>query len=84
MVYTKDKLLNDCQPSDISFDEFLEDCERAINTPELHSNECSSDDEALAQEERVNRKRPEHILNTNSIIKVFNKPWRSTRVCIYI
>jgi hypothetical protein len=82
MIYTKDVLLTDCHASnDISFNEFLEDCERAINTPELHSDEYSSDDEALAQEERSNKKRPEHILNTNSVVKVMKKKWRSTRVC---
>jgi len=64
------------------FNKFLEDCEKAINTPELHSDECSLDDEALAREERENKKRPEQILNTNSVIKVFKKKWRSTRVCI--
>lgn len=81
MIYTKEKLLDDCRPSNIPSDDFLKDCARAINTPELHSDECSSDDEVLAQEERNNKKRPEHILNTNSVVKVFNKPWRSTRVC---
>lgn len=82
MIYTNDKLLMDCYPSsDISYEEFLEDCERAINTPELQSDECSSDDEVLANDERENNKRPEHILNTNSVIKVYNKNWRSTRVC---
>ena len=81
MIYTKDKLLTDCLPSNMPFNEFLKDCEKAIKTPEIHSDECSSDDEALAQEERENKKRPEQILNTNSVIKVFKKQWRSTRVC---
>ena len=78
MIYTKDKLLTDCFPSNMPFNEFLEDCEKAIKTPEIHSDECSSDDEALAQEERENKKRPEQILNTNSVIKVFKKQWKST------
>ena len=81
MIYTKDKLLTDCLPSNMPFNEFLEDCEKAIKMPEIHSDECSSDDEALAQEERENKKRSEQILNTNSVIKVFKKQWRSTRVC---
>lgn len=81
MIYTKDKLLNDYRPSNVSFDDFLEDCKRAIDTPEVHSDEYSSEDEVLAQEERENKKRPDHILNTNSVIKVFNKPWRSSQVC---
>jgi hypothetical protein len=52
----------------------------AINTPELHLDEYSSNDEDLAQEERDHRQRPEHIHHTNSVIKVYNKKWRSTRV----
>ena len=28
-----------------------------------------------------NKKRAERILNMNSVIKVFDKKWRSTRVC---
>ena len=81
MVYTKDKLLTDCHPRDISFDDFLKDCESAINMSELHSDERSSDDEALAQKERDDKDRPEQILNTNSVIKVYNKQWRLARVC---
>jgi len=73
MVYTKDKLLTDCHPRDISFDDFLKDCESAINTSELHSDERLSDDEALAQKEKDDKDRPEQILNTNSVIKVYNK-----------
>jgi hypothetical protein len=53
MVSTKDKLLTDCHFSgDISWNEFIRDCETAINTPELHLNECLSNDEDIAQEER--------------------------------
>ena len=62
-------------------DEFLTNCEEAVNTSDLHSDEISSDDGALAQDERDNEKRPDHILDTNSVIKVYDKEWRSTRVC---
>ncbi|CAB4429777.1 unnamed protein product [Rhizophagus irregularis] len=60
--------------------EFIRDCETAINTPELHSDECSSNDEDIAQEERDHRLKPENILSTNSVIKIYNKKWRSTRI----
>jgi hypothetical protein len=81
MTLTKDKLLTNCHPEgDISWNEFINDCETAINTPELHSDECSSNDEDLAQEERDHEQRPERIRHTNSVIKVYNKKWRSTRV----
>ena len=82
MISTKDKLLADCHPlSNISWEEFMKDCEEAVNTSEIHSDEWSSDNEALAQDERNNKKRAKRVLNTNSVIKVFNKKWRSTRVC---
>ena len=81
MMATKDSLLDNCRPSDISWDEFMLNCEEAINTADLHSDEISSADETLAKEERDSKKRPEHILNTNSVIKVYDKKWRSTRVC---
>lgn len=80
MISTSDSLLDNCRPSDISREEFILNCEQAINTSDLHSDEISSDDEALAQEEKNNNKRPEN-LNANSVIKVHEKPWRSTRVC---
>ena len=82
MISMKDKLLIDCYPSDnVTWNEFMRDCEKAVNTPELHSDECSSDDEDLAQEERNNNKRGERVLKTNSVVKVLDKKWRSTRVC---
>ena len=62
------------------WDEFMRDCEKAVNTTDLHSDEWSSDDEVLAQAERNQNKRPERIIGTNSVIKIHDKKWRSTRV----
>jgi hypothetical protein len=59
----------------ISWNEFMNDCKTAINTPELHSDEYLSNDKDLAQEERDHRQRPERIHHTNSVIKVYNKKW---------
>ena len=58
MISTKDNLLDSCHPADISWDRFLEDCERAINMSELHSDEWSTDDAFLADEERKNKQKP--------------------------
>ena len=58
MIPTKDNLLDSCHPADISWDRFLEDCERAINMSEFHSDEWSTDDAFLADEERKNKQRP--------------------------
>lgn len=83
MILTSDKTLTRCHPSDdIPWDGYMESCEAAVNTADVHSDEFSMNDEELAQEERNNNKRPENIRNTNSVIKVCDKPWRSTRVCI--
>lgn len=85
MVSTSDNLLNKCHPSEImTWDDFLKDCETAVNTSELHSDEYSSNDENLAQEEINNKKRPKRLEDTNSVLKIRGKPWRSTRVCIYM
>lgn len=81
MISTKDKVLSDCQPPNMTWDEYMEDCEKAINIPNLHSDEWSSEDEALANDERINNKRPVRIKQTNSVIKIHDKKWRSTRVC---
>lgn len=81
MVSTNDKVLSECQPSNITWDDYMKDCEKAINVPDLHSDEWSTEDEALANNERDNNKRPDRIKQTNSVIKIYNKKWRSTRVC---
>ncbi len=80
MISTKDKLLVKCHPSDdISWDDYLKDCELAVNNPDLHSDEYSTEDENLAQVERNTGKRPERN-KSNSVIKIRAKPWRSTRI----
>ena len=81
MILTKDKLLIDCQPPDLSWKKYMSDCEKAINSSELHSDEWSTDDEVLANTEREEKKRPIRIQETNSVIKIHEKKWRSTRVC---
>lgn len=81
MISTKDNLLTECHPSNITWNEYMKDCEKAVNTSDLHSDEWSSDDEDLANEERSRKKRPERIIGTNSVIKIHDKKWRSTRVC---
>src|ERR1043165_7541398 len=81
MISTRDKLLEKYFPQNITWNEYMEDCEKAINTSNLHSDEWSTDDEALANGERTGNKRPERIMQKNSGIKIHEKKWRSTRVC---
>ncbi|CAG8675853.1 25964_t:CDS:2, partial [Racocetra persica] len=77
MVRVGDSILNECQPPTLNWDEYLRDLERAVNDPALQSCEESDTDEALANQE--SDERPTIIRNNNRVIKVYDKPWRSTR-----
>ena len=81
MILTNDKVLSACCPTNITQEEYMKDCELAVNTSDLHSDEWSSCDKKLANEECSDNKRPERLKNTDSVIKVHDKKWRSARVC---
>jgi hypothetical protein len=81
LISTNGTILETCRPKNLPWERYLKDCERAVNTSELQSDEFSSEDEGLANEEREGKKRPEHLAVSNSVIKVYNKRWRSSRVC---
>lgn len=80
MISTNDKVLSECQPPGMTWEDYMEDCEKSINMANLHSDEWSSEDEALANDERSNNERPDRLKQTNSVIKIYDKKWRSTRV----
>jgi hypothetical protein len=80
MISTEDKLLTDCHPLNITWNEYITDCEKAVNTSDLHSDEWSTDDENLAKTEKDQNKRPDRLVNSKSVIKIRDKKWRSTRV----
>lgn len=82
MILTKDSMLAKCHPKDdISWSKYMKDCESAVNNGDVHSDEYSTDDVGLAEDERRSKKRPENIYDSNSVIKIHEKSWRSTRVC---
>ena len=81
MISSKDQLLKACRPTNLTWDQYLEDCESAVNNAELHSDEYSTDDQVLAKQERDNNQRPERIKKPNSVIIIRKKKWRSSRVC---
>jgi hypothetical protein len=81
MISTNDRLLIECRPTNITLDEYIRDCEKAVNVSELHSDEWSTEDEGLANEEVEQRKRPERLTDTNSVIVIREKKWRSSNVC---
>jgi len=81
MISTNDKVLSDCRSPSIAWEEYMKNCELAVNTSDLHSDEWSSCDEELANVERRDKNRPERLKDTDSVIIIHDKNWRSTRVC---
>ena len=45
----------------------------AVNIPDLHSDEYSTDDEQFANEKRYDNKKLERIMHTNLVIKLREK-----------
>ena len=45
MIATSDGVLEQCRPPNISWDRYMEHCELAVNVPDLHSDEYSTNDE---------------------------------------
>ena len=81
IISIRDNLLYECHPENLTWESYMKDCEKALNMSDLHSDEWSSDDEELAKEERDKKIRSKRLASTNSIIKVYDKKWRSSRVC---
>ncbi|RGB40925.1 hypothetical protein C1646_752682 [Rhizophagus diaphanus] len=80
MIRASDKLLEKYRPKDITLDKFIKDCEKAVNISELHSDEWSTEDEGLANEKTEQNKRPEQLADSNSVIVVHEKNWRSSPI----
>jgi arsenate reductase-like glutaredoxin family protein len=69
MIFTKDKLLNVCQPRNVKWEKFIKNYKKAVNTLELQLDEWSTDDKDLVNEERSEKIRSERLATTNSVIK---------------
>ena len=41
MIQTKDKILIKCHPSNVTWDDYVEDCNLAVNTVDINSDEYS-------------------------------------------
>ncbi|CAB5374775.1 unnamed protein product [Rhizophagus irregularis] len=83
LISTKDDILSECHPHNLTWEEFIKDCKKAVNTSEIHSDEWSSNDEELANAEHSKNARRGRLANTNnnnSVIKIYNKNWRSSRI----
>ena len=82
MILIKDKTIEECRPDGVALSEFMAECEMAVNRTDLQSDEYSTEDEELANEERRTDKRNSKIFNNNLVIKVKDKLWRSNRVSV--
>jgi hypothetical protein len=79
MYNTNDRLLTSLQPNSLSTNDYLQDIEMMINSKDYHSDEVSETDDEKTQEEIDNEIRPKNK-NNNHVLRVHDKPWRSSRV----
>ncbi|GBB94495.1 hypothetical protein RclHR1_23670005 [Rhizophagus clarus] len=80
MIFMQDSILDNCHSENMTREVFIKDCKKAVNTAEVHSDEWSTEDEVLVNEEHNNNIRSGRLISTNSVIKIYNKEWRSSRV----
>ncbi|CAG8748925.1 1245_t:CDS:2, partial [Rhizophagus irregularis] len=52
----------------------------ATNTSDIHSDEWSTEDEELANKKRSKNTRSGRLINNNSVIKIYDKKWRSSEI----
>src|SRR2546430_9911526 len=67
MIQTKNKILIKYHPSNVTWDDYVKDCNLAVNTIDINSDEYSTEEEELARKEKSNEKRLENIYSTNSV-----------------
>ncbi|CAB4414672.1 unnamed protein product [Rhizophagus irregularis] len=77
MISTRDK----CQSRNLKWEEFIKDCIKVTNTSDIHSDKWSIEDEELVNKERSKNTRSGRLINNNSVIKIYDKKWRSSEVC---
>ncbi|GET53946.1 hypothetical protein GLOIN_2v1792113 [Rhizophagus irregularis DAOM 181602=DAOM 197198] len=79
MIDTKDQML-----TDLEFSNLIKDLREIINDSNYHSDEVSETDEEEAQEEKNMKIRPSRNENTNHVLHVYDKKWRSQRLRILL
>lgn len=79
MINIKDQKLTELQPS-IPWDNWIESLEAIINDSGYHSDEISETDTEKVQEEKNRNIRPSRNENSNHVLHVYDKQWRSSRV----
>jgi len=80
MVKINDQMLVDLQPSSMPWNNWIEDLEEVINNSGYHSDEVSESDTEKVQEEKDENIRPPRKENSDHVLHVYDKQWRSNRV----
>ena len=80
MVKIKDQMLVDLQPPPIPWNNWIENLEEVIGKSGYHSDEVSESDTENIQEEKNEKIRPPRLENSNHVLHVYDKQWRSSRV----
>ncbi|CAB4417851.1 unnamed protein product [Rhizophagus irregularis] len=79
MLTIRDSILTDLQPSSMEWDEWVEDIRKVIEDSNYHSDEVSESDDEKAQNEKDDMIRPAQKEDSNHVLHVYDKPWRSSK-----
>ena len=79
MLAIKDSMLTDLQLS-MKWNDWIEDLKKIIDDSNYHSDEISESDDEKAQDEKDNMIRSTRKEDSNHVLHVYDKPWRSSRV----
>jgi hypothetical protein len=79
MIGIEDQMLTDLQPP-IAWNNWIEGLERIISNSNYYSDEVSESDTEKVQEEKNKNIRPPRKENSNHVLHVYDKQWRSSRV----
>lgn len=80
MLTIGDSILTDLQSS-IEWDEWVEVIRKIIEDSNYHSDEVSESDEEKAQDEKDAMVYPTRKEDSNHVLHVYDKPWKSSKVC---
>lgn len=79
MLSIEDSKLTDLKLS-IEWDDWIEGLRKVIDDSNYHSDEVSESDAEKAQDEKDNMIRPAWNEDSNHVLHIYDKSWRSSRV----
>jgi hypothetical protein len=83
MLTTGDSILTDLQPP-MKWDEWVDDISKVIEDSNYHLDEVSESDEEKAKSEKDDMIRTARKEDSNHVLHVYDKSWRSRKVCINV